>query len=465
MSRRFIAVAAATAFLGCASTSPSQPFQDTAAMVEARGGHKIVWNQAGGDDATVTRSVRDLLARELTVDAAVQVALLHNQDLVATYEDLGIAQADLVQAGLLQNPTFTGGVSLPYASRGNDVVPGFNLSVTQDFVSIFTMAARKRIARTELEAVKRRVADAVLRAAFDVSAAFYALQAAEQTAEMRRMILEAGDAALDLAHRQHDAGNINDLDVANQESLFEQVRTDLVRSDAEVASARESLARLMGVWGGDAAFRIAPKLPDLPEAEQSLEHLESLAIARRLDLAAAHEEAQATSHALAMAQNFWFFGGGSVGGSFERSPEQYSAVGASAGVDLPIFDQKQAVIARLQAQKRARLAREQALAVAIRSEVRDVRTRLVTARAVVVRYQSVVVPLRRRVVALSQQQYNAMLLGAYQLLFAKQNEVSAYRELIEALRDYWTARAALERATAGALSNASNAQGPGKTRP
>ena len=62
-----------------------------------------------------------------------------------------------------------------------------------------------------------------------------------------------------------------------------------------------------------------------------------------------------------------------------------------------------------------------------------------------------VVPLRERVVALSQQQYNSMLIGIYQVLIAKQNEIAAYRELIEAARDYWIARADLERAVAGRI--------------
>ena len=39
-----------------------------------------------------------------------------------------------------------------------------------------------------------------------------------------------------------------------------------------------------------------------------------------------------------------------------------------------------------------------------------------------------------------------MLLGVYQLIFAKQGEFNVYREYIEALRDYWIARSDLERA-------------------
>ena len=68
------------------------------------------------------------------------------------------------------------------------------------------------------------------------------------------------------------------------------------------------------------------------------------------------------------------------------------------------------------------------------------------ARMTIEYYAKTLVPLRERIVTLSQEQYNAMLLGVYQLLQAKQNEINSYREYIEAVRDYWIARADLERA-------------------
>jgi cobalt-zinc-cadmium efflux system outer membrane protein len=211
------------------------------------------------------------------------------------------------------------------------------------------------------------------------------------------------------------------------------------------------LARLLGLWGPDASYRIAQKLPELPAEEVGLDHLESLGVSRRLDLGAAHEEAQAVSHALAMATNYRWLGATSVGAGVERAPEGFTVAGPNVGVELPIFDQKRAVIARLEGQLRAALAREMALAVDVRSEVRSARSRLVATRVVVERYAKVVVPLRKRVVTLTLEQYDAMLAGVYQLLQAKQNEVTAYREFIEALRDYWLARADLERATGGSL--------------
>jgi cobalt-zinc-cadmium efflux system outer membrane protein len=458
---------------GCASTSPRPAFRDTSKLVENRIDRRITWNQGGSDDAAVAKKIRDLLSRTLDVDSAVQISLLNNKTLQATYEDLSVAQADLVQAGLLKNPVFDAGVSFPISGNART---GVDVSVSTDFLSVFVLAARKKVAEAELRATKLRVADAVLRTAADVQTAFYQFSAAQQIAAMRRTILEAGDAALDLAARQHHAGNISDLDLANQEALYEQVRTDLLRSESEVIAARESLTRLLGLWGPDTNYRVADKLPEMPTDEVELEHLETLAVGRRLDLGAAREEAQVVSHALAMAKNYrWLGEASSVGATWERAPEHFTVVGPRMQLEVPIFDQKQAVIARLEAQLRAVLARESALAIAIRSEVRAVRTRLVVARAVVDRYAHVVVPLRQRVVTLSQEQYNAMLLGAHPLLLAKQNEVNAYREFIESLRDYWTARADLERATGGsvpmpkkatdAMSNATPSAAPAGARP
>ena len=435
----------------CASTSAAPAFRDTAELVQARGGHRIFWNQGGVYDDEVTRNVRDLIARDLSVDAAIQIALLNNRDLQALYEELSIAQADLVQAGLLQNATFSGAVTVPVASP--DVQTGFDLGVAQDFLGLLMMSARKKVAAAELEATKLRVGDAVLRTAFDVEAAYYTLLAAQQIHDMRRTVLEAGDAAVALAETQHAAGNTGDLDLVNERTLYEQLRTEVKRSEADVLVAREALTRLLGLWGADAIFRVPARLPDPPSAETPLEHLEALAITRRFDLAAAHERTQAFSHAAAMAKNFRFVGSTAVGATFERSPEHYSAITPNASLELPLFDQKRAAIARAEALMRQAQAHESALAVDIRSEVRVARGRLVALRDVVDRYAKVVVPLREQAVSLSQEQYNAMLLGAYQFLAAKQNEVNAYREFIEALRDYWIARTDLERAVGAAIPN------------
>jgi cobalt-zinc-cadmium efflux system outer membrane protein len=446
----------------CASTSPAQAFRDTAQLVEARSGRRIVWNQGGPDDRAVAGRIHDLLRRDLSVDDAVQIALLDNQELQALYEDLSVAQADLVQAGLLKNPTLWGSLTIPIA--GADVQTGFEVGIVQDFLSLLLLPLRKKVASAELEATELRVGSAVLHEAFTVQAAYYTFVAAQQVRDMRFAALEVGEANLALAEGQHGAGSLSDLDLVSQRTQVEQLRLDIRRSEADVVAAREDLTRQLGLWGPDTDFHTPTRLPDPSTADPPLDHLEQLAIGRRLDLASAHQQTLAASAAASLARTSRFLLAPSVGFSLERSPEHYSAETPSASVELPIFDQHQAEVARLEGQARQALAREAALAVNIRSEVRAAHARLVAMRDLVDRYTAVVVPLREQVVMLSQEQYSAMLLGAPLLLLAKQNALTAQRELIEALRDYWIARADLERAVGAAFPAAPPTPAQGTTR-
>lgn len=440
----------AAVLTACASTSAEPAFRDTARLVEQRSGRRVTWNRGGSEDAAVALRVRALLATELTVPAAVEIALLSNPALQATYEDLSIGQADLVQAGLLQNPSLGAGIAFPVAGSATT---GVGVSISQDFLGIFTLAARKKLARIELRATELRVGDVVLRTAFEVEEAYYRLAAAEQARDLRRTLLAIAEATTTLARAQHDAGNINDLDLASQEAALEQLVADGVRTDAAVVVAEESLARLLAV-SGEVLERLLPaKLPPLPPSEPAPENLEAIALGRRLDVAAVREDEAAGAQALGLATRFRWLGGTSVGATYDHSPEGFTTVGPTVGLEVPIFDQKQATIARLAARVRAARARTTAVEQTARSEARVAWSRLTATRTVALRYANVVVPLRERIVSLAQEQYNAMLLGTPQLLQAKQAELTADLELIEAVRDYWIARADLERVTGGAFGS------------
>ena len=436
------------ALAGCGgSTSATPAFRDVGADAERRTGHRIHWRQTGDDDRKVDDAVRSLLAKPLSSDAAVYIALVRNPALQATYEELSIAQADFVQAGLLKNPVLSAGVGFNNVSS-----PDFQVGVGWDFADLFTRSARRTIANDRLEIVKLRVGGEILRAAYDTRAAYFTLQGALQMASVRRVVAEAADAAVDLARRQHDAGNISDLDRVNQETQSAQAKLDLARAELEGRGAREQLIRALGMWSVPDSLIVPDRLPDIPPEELALDQLEQVAIAQRLDVAAARKESEAAYRFASLARQTRFGGGATVGASYEhRSVEHERSFGPTAGVELPLFDQHQAQIARAEAEARQAEQRLQALAAAARSEIRSVRDRLVFLRHTAVHFRSTLVPMRERAVKLTQEQYDAMLTGVYQLLAAKQAEVSAYREYLETVRDYWIARAELERAVGGRL--------------
>lgn len=92
---------------GCASFTPDAGFDSVKTSVEERAGMAPRWVRNERDAGEVREAVqRTLTAGPLTADAAVQIALMNNPGLQATYGDVGIAEADLVQAGRLANPGF-----------------------------------------------------------------------------------------------------------------------------------------------------------------------------------------------------------------------------------------------------------------------------------------------------------------------------------------------------------------------
>jgi cobalt-zinc-cadmium efflux system outer membrane protein len=448
--RRPLLFFAAIALAGCASTSPQDGFRDVAQKVERQSGHRPMWDQGGDDDAKVHDAIAKLLASELSVDSAVQIGLLNNPSLIATYEELSIGQADLVQAGLLRNPVFTARYSA--SERDSISSPPLIFGLTQDFLQLLLMPAKKKIARAQLEQIKLRLVAEVLDLAARTRAAFYALQAAQQTVAMRLEIVEAAEAAVDVAAHQREAGNLSDFGLANEKANLAGFQLGLAQSRLAVTQARASLARLLGVWGpAYASFRVSDRLAELPNEEASLEHLESMAIAQRADLAAATEQHRTLYYALDLAKTSRWFGVLDLGVEVTRLKSGNVAVGPSVSIELPIFDQRQAVIARLEAMERAAASTERAVAIDVRADVNGVRDRMVAARRTVELFRDTILPTRRDLSRLAQVQYGSMLLGVYQLLQIKQQETGAMAEYLDALREYWTARSELERAVGGRL--------------
>jgi len=443
---QFVALLLAISAAACGTTNPAQTVNDTHAIVRNRTGESIVWKADARLERDAQKAVDTLLSRDLTVRSAIQVTLLANPSLQAELEDLGIAQADWVQAGLLRNPSFGGSFRFPIDAE----LPIVEAQLMTGITDLLFRGQRQSIAARSLEGTRYRVAAAVVRHVYETKVAFYGLVAAQQTLEMRRVVAESAETALALARKQHEAGTIRDLDLANEESLVAQIQIDLSRAEAELVKEREHLNRTMGLFGKRTAWSTRVVLPLPPKEEPPLDHVESFAVARRVDLRAARADVEVLSAALAYAKNTRWIGGLEAGVAY-KSESGAHFVGPGVNVELPIFDTKATSIAKLEAELRKAKRREESMAIDARSEVRELRARLAVARRISESYGMRIVPLREKVVALSQEQYDAMLLGVFQLIVAKQQELHAYRESIEALRDYWVLRSELEYRAGGLL--------------
>src|SRR5256885_1884173 len=126
----------AVCVLGCTAAPRDSGFGDVQRVVNERIGQRVEWRR--GEEMN-PQALRDLLKDELTGDRAVEVALLNNPTLAATYEDLGIAQADLMEARVPRNPTIAAEVRFPQHAA----LP-FEIELTQSLLDLLLMPVRSR---------------------------------------------------------------------------------------------------------------------------------------------------------------------------------------------------------------------------------------------------------------------------------------------------------------------------------
>lgn len=453
-----IAALAGLVLAGCAQVRPQAAFDDVRATLDGRTAAEARWITGAAEDAEARAAVARLLADSLTSDAAVQVALLNNRHLQATYEDLGLAQAALVQAGLLANPVFGAGALWPLGGGA----PDLRFRAAFEFLDVLYVPLRRRVAASEYEAARARVASAVLALAGRTRVAFVHAQADAARLDAQRRIVAAAEAGYTASRLLREAGNVTAVDLLAEQALFEDARLELVAAEQRAAESRDALARLLGLAGPAASLRLAGALPPVPETpdepfvrpgadgEPALDvtALERAAVAASLDLAAARADVEAAARRAGVVRPEGVLPSLSAGGELERSGGEWEA-GPEVSVRLPLFDAGQAHVAAARSDLRRRVALYEATAVDVRARARTLAARVAAARRTAVQYQTVVLPLRAELVRQTLLQYNAMQTGVFGLLQAQQLEAAAVRRTVDAIEAYWTARADLDLLLAG----------------
>jgi cobalt-zinc-cadmium efflux system outer membrane protein len=441
----FCAVASGAASV-VAKDKPFAPVQDA---VKERTHREVRWEQDLAAREESRARVRQLLKRPLTIGSAVQIALLNNRGLQATFEEIGLSFADLREARTLSNPEADLAIKFPNQAPKH---PLYEWNIAQSFLDLLMLPLRAKVARDRLAAAQLRVSDEVMKLIAEVKTAYYEVLADESLIARVRVIRDAQSVSLELMQRLHEAGNVTDLKLSQEQVQYSQLRLELAKAEAELREHREALNRLLGLWGGDTDWKLATgDLSPAPEKDFAIKGLETLAVANRLDLAAARAELDSAAKAVGLEKTFRFIGALDFGIAGEHEPEGVDLVGPSVRLELPLFNQGQARIARGEAQLRMAAAKFEQLAIDLRSNVRVLRDRLISKRDIARFYRDELLPSRRRITALTLLEYNAMLIGAFEVFSARREDLEAERALIEATRDYWITRAELERAVGGDL--------------
>jgi outer membrane protein TolC len=431
---------------GCATFSADGGLDSVSALTRERTGVAVSLQRSPEDAEAVRSAVEKMLSAPLTPDAAVRIALLNNRGLQASLADLGIAEADLVQAGRMRNP----GLSFSRLRGGDDVE--IDRGIMFDLAGLLTLPIRSGIEQRRFEQAKLQAASQAVQLAGDARKAYFNAVAAQQTAQYMEQVATAAETSADLARRMAKAGNWSKLEQSREEAFYAEAMAQVARSRHNVVAAREQLTRLMGLSGlsgKDLAFKLPDHLPDLPKSAEDMRDAESQALSRRLDIQMAKRDTEATASALGLTKATGFINVLDAGYINKSESGKPRANGYEISLELPIFDWGGARVAKAEALYMQAVHRTADTAVRARSEVRETYSAYRTAYDLAKQYRDEIVPLRKKISDEVLLRYNGMLIGVFELLADAREQIGSVNAAIEAQRDFWLADTDLQAAISG----------------
>lgn len=440
-----IRMTASAAVLGVIAGCAVVPLDDAAKATADRVGERVSVKPEWPPDESLTEAAPEI-REPMTLPAALAIAFSRNPQIRRQYAELGIAHADLVDAARISNPT----LSFAWLNPGSGGQDQTTQGISASFSDLLLLPASRRLSAAEFRRTEHAVGSDLVALAHEVETAWYAHVGALQVAEMRNAVANAAESETELAERFHAAGNISRLQLDLQQAAAAHAGIDSLRARSDTAASRARLANLLGL-SAKAEWRTVDRLSAPPETPLSRDELTEQALSRRLDLAAVRDEVALLEDALGVTEHWRLLGSVDAGYEREREVDGSKLRGPTLNLELPLFNQGQAAVARAEAQLLDARARAESLALIVENEVTTAVEQLSLARDASARYHDELLPSTTSAVARQQERVNYMLVGVFDLLRTKREQYDAWQGYFESVRDYWIARTALRAATGGLL--------------
>lgn len=442
-------VAAALGLSGCATQAELDAFSDpTRGFVEVHEkthetvNKDSVWVQSHAEAENTAKRVHELIHNK-TIDAetAVQVALLSNKTLQATYADIGMSTADVWQEALPSNPKLTVGFSQIGVARTIESL------ITTNIARAMTHKRRVGVAEAKVRRAQLQAIEATLKLAHETRVAWINAVSAWERAGHVKQAIAAADAGSELAMQLGKTGAIPKAAQAREHVNYAELTAQLASARLEAREAKQALIRKMGVWGNETEFQVPNKLPPLPRQVTRKRAIAAEALRNRIDLMIAKTDLEivARSYGLTNATRFVTDLDLTGGAEIEREEGDDIASGIiEFDLVIPIFDSGQARLrkgevaymraANLLAQRAAEIRSEAA------SAYDSYRGKYDIAR----HHLNAVAPLRRILQEQALLNNNGMITSTFELLQDVRAKVNSDLMADNAKRDFWLAEANLK---------------------
>lgn len=470
LRRKHSAIAALTAALlmsGCANFSTDAGMSFVKSEAGGELGKDVVKIRTEAEAAATKARVEALLKKPLTVESSVQIALLNNRTLQAAYSELGISEAQMVEASLPPSPT---------ASLSRLVATGqleIERQIVQNVLGLLTLRPRREIAEAKFQQAKARAVEATLKTAADARRAYYRSVAANQSVAFLEEARTAAESLSDLAKKLGETGALAKLEQAREHAFTADVNGQLGMARLKQRMEREKLIRALGLWGNQTAFKLPSALKTLPKTPTVIKDVETDAVRRRVDLEIARQDLEILAKQLGLTKatryidvlevrgisryerknttevNYRLDPGPALVREEQPGKEKSNFRGLELEFKIPIYDFGEARTRLAEETYMAAVHRLIAKAIDVRSEAREAYTGYRGAYDIAMHFQKEVLPLRQIINDEMLLNYNGMLKDLFALLTDSKARILANVQAIDAQRDYWLAQVDLHVALVG----------------
>ncbi|MEE9130723.1 MAG: TolC family protein [Phycisphaerales bacterium] len=411
--------------IGCVSLDPSADFDEAMSLVQQRSGWRPEWNApwSGSIDAWKGEA-------PLSADQAVTIALRNNRPIRAALEGIASARADLVQSGLLPNPVLS--ATFGPAINGEGGATSISISLIQQLTDLWLRPARKDAAASALREQILSVSDEALRLVADVRQAHAGLIYAQRAIVLTQSHRELVHRSIEITDQRIAAGVASQLDVNRLHQLLLALETELTLQELDLDKQKREMLEVLGLADAAANWEAQDDNESIEAWSDELmeSDLMKLAALQRLDVAAARKAYESKRHELRVV-NLGSLPELEAGVAFERDEDRRDELGPEFDIEIPIFDNNKANVAK--AMSELRQAEIEADLVLQRA-VTQTRTAWLDARAnleLVIFYRERVIALTQENLRLAEQAFNAGQVDMTVVLETQRELIQAESQLNE----------------------------------
>ena len=413
---------------GCTTVQPEADFTKLGKQLGISGDYQMLWEQSEKNEEKIKGLVIQALEGGLTRNEAVSVALLNNRMLQSAFEEIGIAKSDLIQAGLYSNPNL--GAIFRFPTEGDESGTNIELGASFSASDLWQIPLKRKLEEARFNRITLEVGDQILKTRHDTQAAYNRTYFLLKTKKSAEDILHSFKTLTKASKRRQHFGYMTDLDIYLAGNAEAEAVIEFAGIEMEHAKSVARLARTLGLSDRINDILITENLPVLPHEYPGVEEAVESALERRMDLKLNKVALIEAERKLAL-QKARKIRQVQLGANWEKESSGNEAIGPEMEIELPLFDQNQAQIARAEYEIRLVRKRIQAKEGQIREQIIAGLEEIKYLKKKLEIFEKQIIPLRQKALDYSQKWGMRMQINRVTMLDVRKDLLASQLELLQ----------------------------------